>query len=162
VAGLRRRKGDPQPTQPASVLLASTGESTIPNEAIRAAVAAAAGQAVAVVTIARVYGSSLGLPNPGLMPSRAELAAQRKNIESAVAAIERRGAKAWGQIAVTRHASRTIARAAKARGAQRVIVVRPAQPRWRRVVEGDVVREVSRRLGPDVVVEAFPTSPVSR
>jgi hypothetical protein len=157
-----RRKGDPQPTQPASVLLASTGESAIPDAAIGAAVAAAAGEAVAVVTIARVYGSSLGLPNPGLMPTRAELAAQRKSIEAVVSAIERRGVRAWGQIAVTRHASRTIARAAKARGAQRVIVVRPEQPRWRRVVEGDVVREVSRRLGPDVVVEAFPTSPVSR
>ena len=35
-----------------------------------------------------------------------------------------------------------------------MIVVRPVQPaRWRRTVEGDLVKEVARKLGPDVEVE---------
>jgi hypothetical protein len=35
-----------------------------------------------------------------------------------------------------------------------VIVVRVEQTqRWRQVVEGDIVRDIARRLGPDVHVE---------
>ena len=157
---LRRRRADPQPTQPAAVLIASTG-APIPKEAVRRAIDLAGTQAVAVVTIAQIYGSALGLPNPGLMPTRAELAAQRSNVERTVATIEKRGVLAWGQVAVTRHASRTIARAAKARGVSHVVIVRSEASRWRRVIEGDIVREVIRRLGPDVGVEAFtiPSTP---
>jgi hypothetical protein len=37
-----------------------------------------------------------------------------------------------------------------------VFVVRPEQPaRWRRVVEGDVAKEIARKLGPGVTVEGL-------
>src|SRR5580700_7055878 len=114
-----RRKFDKQPTQRAAVLIASNGEK-IPGAAIRQALRISAGQPVAVVTIARIYGSSLGLPNPGLMPSRKEMNEQKAIVEAAVAAIERGGSEAWGQIAATRKPSKTIAQAAAARSVQHV------------------------------------------
>jgi hypothetical protein len=148
-----RRKFDKQPDQPAAVLIAANGV-TIPGAAIRSALRLARGRPVAVVCIARLYGSGLGLQNPGLMPSRKELAVQREIVERAVASLEKGGSQAWGQIAVSRKPAKTIAGAAMARGATHVIVVRPDQPvRWRRVVEGDLVKEVVHKFGHDVEVE---------
>ena len=58
------------------------------------------------------------------------------------------------KIAISRRPAKTIAAAAKARGVGHVIVVRPEQPaRWRAAVEGDLVKEVARKLGADVEVE---------
>jgi nucleotide-binding universal stress UspA family protein len=134
------------------VLLASNGEK-IPGAAIRMAQRLSAGEPVAVVSIARIYGSSLGLPNPGLMPTRREMQEQREIVEKAVAALERSGLEAWGQIAASRKPVKTIAGAAVARGARHVLVVRSEQAGWRRVVEGDVAKDVARKLGSDVTVE---------
>ncbi|HEX3795922.1 MAG TPA: hypothetical protein VHV57_15620 [Acidimicrobiales bacterium] len=146
-----RRKFDKQPTQTATVLIASTGEA-IPRSVIRDAVRTSEGGAVAVVTIARIYGSALGLPNPGLMPTRKEMNEQRAHVEEAIRLIEKAGAEAWGQVAATRKSAKTIAEAAVARGVAHVIVVRPEQPRWREVVEGNLVKEVAKKLGPQVKV----------
>jgi hypothetical protein len=148
-----RRKFDRQPDQHAAVLIAANGV-TIPGAAVRLALRFAGGRPVAVVTIARLYGSSLGLQNPGLMPSRREMAVQREIVEGAVTSLEKGGVEAWGQIAVSRKPAKTIAAAAEARSAEHVIVVRPDQlVRWRQVVEGDLVNEVARKLGSAVVVE---------
>lgn len=147
-----RRKFDKQPTQKAAVLIASNGE-PIPGAAIRQALRLSAGEAVAVVTIARIYGSSLGLPNPGLMPTRKEINEQKEIVQRAVAAIEKGGSEAWGQIAATRRPSKTIAQAAAARGVRHVLVVRPEKAGWRLFVEGDVAKEVAKKLGTGVTVE---------
>jgi hypothetical protein len=37
---------------------------------------------------------------------------------------------------------------------RRVILVTPSQPRWRRFVEGNLVREIGRKLAPGTSVEA--------
>jgi len=153
-----RRKWDPQPTQPAAVLIATAGHD-VPKSAIRRAVAVADGGAVAVVTLARVYGSAFGLPNPGLMPTRQEMQAERDRVTAAVTAIERSGVTAWGQVAATRRPVKTIARIAAARGASVVLVVTPPTPRWRQMVEGDLARDVGRRLGDGVRVEPIPLTP---
>ncbi len=148
-----RRKFDKQPAQPAAVLIAANGVS-IPGAALRLALRLSGGRPVAVVSIARLYGSSLGLQNPGLMPSRKEMAEQRDIVERAVAALEKAGVECWGQIAVSRKPAKTIAAAAQARSVEHVIVVRPDQPvRWRAVVEGDLVKEVARKVGSAVEVE---------
>jgi hypothetical protein len=148
-----RRKFDTQPAQPAAVLIASNGVA-VPNAALRLARRVSGGQAIAVVSIARLYGSGLGLQNPGLMPTRKELAEQREIVERAVSSLEKSGSEAWGQVAITRRPAKTIAQAARARGVGHVIVVRPVQPaRWRRTVEGDLVKEVAHKLGSDVEVE---------
>jgi hypothetical protein len=149
-----RRKFDKQPTQSAGVLIAAPMGDPIPPSAIRAAVEFSGGAPVAVVTIARIYGSSMGLPNPGLMPTRKEMAEQKSHVEKAIRLIEKSGVQAWGQVAASRKPVKTIAEAARARGVRRVIVVRTAQTKkWREVVEGDVVRDISRKLGPDIDVE---------
>ncbi len=147
-----RRKFDKQPTQSAAVLIASNGEK-IPGAAIRQALRLSAGKPVAVVTIARIYGSSLGLPNPGLMPTRKEMDEQKEIVQRAVSAIEKGGSEAWGQIAASRRPSKTIATAAAARGVQHVLVIRPEKTGWRLFVEGDVADEVAKKLGPGVTVE---------
>ena len=149
-----RRRWDKQPTQQAAVLIASTGE-PIPAAAVSRAVALSGGQPVAVVSLARIYGSALGLPNPGLLPTQQELADQRERVASALAALQRAGLEGWGQVAATRRPGKTIARAARARGVRQVILVAPSQPRWRRFVEGNLVREISRKLAPGTLVEAI-------
>jgi K+-sensing histidine kinase KdpD len=128
-------------------------------EAVSRAVALSGGQPVAVVSLARIYGSALGLPNPGLLPTQRELADQRQRVARAVAAVERAGVEGWGQVAATRRPGRTIARVARARGVRHVVLVTPSQPRWRRFVEGNLVREISRRLSPATTVEAVITIP---
>jgi K+-sensing histidine kinase KdpD len=121
---------------------------------VRAALARSGGGAVAVVTIARIYGSSMGLPNPGLMPTRKEMEAQKAQVEKALRLIEKGGSQAWGQVAASRKPAKTVAQVAKARGVRQVIVVRNAQTkRWREVVEGDIVKDIARKLGPEVNVE---------
>jgi uncharacterized caspase-like protein len=147
-----RRKFDKQPTQPASVLIASQGH-RVPGSVIRTARGLAEGGPVAVVTIARIYGSSFGLPNPGLMPNRREMAEQVTVVERVVGALRAAGNESWGQVAASRHPAKTIAKAAQARGASHVLVVRQRQARWRTVVEGDLAKEVARKLGSAVIVE---------
>jgi hypothetical protein len=148
-----RRKFDKQPSQPAAVLIAAPMGDPIPPSAVRAALARGGG-AVAVVTIARIYGSSMGLPNPGLMPTRKEMEAQKSQVEKALRLIEKGGSQAWGQVAASRKPAKTVAQAAKARGARHVIVVRNEQTkRWREIVEGDIAKDIARKLGPEVNVE---------
>ncbi len=148
-----RRKFDKQPSQSAAVLIASNGVK-IPGEAIRLALHISGGDPVAVVSIARLYGSSLGLQNPGLMPTKKELAEQQDIVREAVAALEKSGGEAWGQVALSRRPAKTIAAAARARAVGHVIVVRLEQSvRWRAVVEGDLVKEVASKLGSEVEVE---------
>jgi hypothetical protein len=147
-----RRKWDRQPSQSAAVLIASVGV-PIPPPVLRSAVRMSGGEAVAVISIARIYGSSLGLPNPGLMPTKAEMDDQRALVAKAVDRLERSGVEAWGQVAATRRFAKTIAQAARARGVRNVVVVAPSTARWRVVVEGDVARDVRRRLPKDVTVE---------
>ncbi len=150
--GFGRRKFDRQPTQRAAVLIATNGYPISPA-VIRTAVREAAGDPVAVVTIARIYGSALGLPNPGLMPTRREMAEQKAIVDKAVKDLERLGVEAWGQIAASRRPAKTMAQVARSRGSSYVLVIRPVQTRWRTMIEGDLAREVARKLGPEVTVE---------
>ncbi len=148
-----RRKGrfDPQPTERATVLLASYG-APFDKASIREAIALSDGGPVAVVTIARVYGSAYGLPNPGLLPTRKELEVQNRQVDKATAVIERAGLEAPAQVAVSRKPGKTVAAVARARGVRHVVLSVPPSARWRQVVEGDPVKEVQRKLGPDVSV----------
>ena len=152
-----RGKWDKQPTQPAAVLIATVGI-PVPPAVIRRAVELSGGRSVAVVTIARIYGSSLGLPNPGLLPTRKELDEQRALVTRALDRLERSGVQAWGQVAATRRYAKTFAKAARARGVDHVLVVTPEVPRWRQLIEGDLARAIRRRLGNDTAVEGI-TSP---
>jgi hypothetical protein len=150
----RRAKFDEQPTQSAAVLVATVGI-PIPAAVVRQAVKLSGGRPVAVLTIARIYGSSLGLPNPGLLPTRKELDEQRDIVTKAIDRLERSGVEAWGQVASTRRYAKTIARAAVARGVDHVLVVTAEAPRWRQFIEGDTARDVKRRIGNTIEVEGI-------
>jgi nucleotide-binding universal stress UspA family protein len=91
------------------ILLASEGRE-IPKHAIDAAAKIARDnrRSVHVFSIARVWGSSLGLPNPGLLPTKQEWDTQRDIVKRAVRALERAGVEAQGHVLATRKATKRI------------------------------------------------------
>ena len=140
-----RRNWARPPTAPAGVLLASPG-APFSSAAIRRAYELAAGEPVAVLSILKVYGSTFGLQNPGLMPTRRERDTQYANVRRAIAAVERRGGTADGQITATRSAGRTIAKAARRRNVRYVVMDDHEKGGLRRITEGSVTATVRRRL----------------
>jgi hypothetical protein len=108
---------------------------------------------VAVLTIAKVYGSSFGMPNPGLMPTKKERDAQVALLEDTIAALRKRGVRADGQVAVTRKFLRTIVHVAQVRHATYVVMDDQGGSPLRRWLEGDAARYIRRRLPPGTTVE---------
>jgi nucleotide-binding universal stress UspA family protein len=154
-AALKRlglRRGDPPPDTPRDMLLVLRPDAAASPEMMAAA--CAANYTVAVVLPLKIHGYSLGLPNPGLMPTARERAAAEKAITSTVNRLRRAGVDADGQIVVTRHAHRAIPRIVRRRGATRVLVESSGAGRLRRFLEGDLCSQLSRRLRPEVVVES--------
>src|SRR3954447_20059828 len=133
-----RRRFDVQPTNPVEVLLASDGRQDYSRGAVERAAALSPTGPVAVVTVAKIYGSSFGIPHPGLLPTKAELAERRGWVEGAVSTLQARGATADRQGAPTPATAKKLAAVARARGA-RVIVIdeTTVSNRLRRLVEGD-------------------------
>jgi nucleotide-binding universal stress UspA family protein len=114
------------------VLLASEGR-RIPDEAIELAarLARQGGGVVHVFSIARVWGTSLGLPNPSLLPNKAEWDEQREVVERAVKALKRSGVKADGHVLATRKATkRIVSEAARLRCDAIVMAADPPRNRF--------------------------------
>lgn len=147
-----KRRFDPQPTAPAAVLLATTGE-PFSKAAIRRAYELAAGEPVAVLAILKVYGSQFGLPVPGLLPTRRERDEQFELVRRTIAQLERRGGSTDGQIATTRSAGRAIAKVARARGVRYVVMDDREQTGVGRIVQSTVAATVRRRLVSGTVLE---------
>ena len=63
---------------------------------------------VLVISIARVWGTSLGFPNPGLLPSKHEWKEQKQIVRKAVSALEKAGFEASGHVIGTRKATKRI------------------------------------------------------
>jgi nucleotide-binding universal stress UspA family protein len=120
------------------------------------AAARAAGGTVAVVLPLRIHGYSFGMPNPGLMPTARERSAAEDAMAVTVARLRRVGVDVDGQIVVTRHAHRAIPRIVRRRGATRVLLEASTAGRLRRLLEGDLIRQLRRRLDPSVTVESVP------
>jgi hypothetical protein len=143
------------------VLLASDGRHDFSSRAVaRAAALAGDGGHVAVVTIAKIYGSSYGLPNPGLLPTKRELAERHEWVASAIRTLERKGAAADGQIATTRRATKKLAAIARLRQPRVVVIDETPETGLRRLVEGDVGSELRKKLrGDGIDVEVVPPAP---
>jgi nucleotide-binding universal stress UspA family protein len=96
------------------VLLASE-ERDIPQKAIdlAARMAKRSNAPVHVFSVARVWGTSFGFPNPGLLPTKKEWDRQRYVVDKAVARLERKGVKARGRVIGTRAAAKRIVREAQ-------------------------------------------------
>jgi len=153
-----RRRFDQQPTAPAAVLLASSG-GPFSKAAVRRARELAAGEPVAVLSILRIYGSTFGLPNPGLMPTRREREEQFANVSKAISQLERSGCTADGQIAATRSAGRMIAKVARVRQVRVVVMDDSTESGVRRVIEGSVTSTVRRRLAGRADIELVSAAP---
>jgi hypothetical protein len=151
LARLGRRRGDPPPSSPRDVVVVLR-----PDSAASPALLAAAREARGTVTVVlplKIHGYALGLPHPGLLPTANERAAADAAITATVRRLRRADRDVDGQIVVTRHAHRAIAAIARRRGATRVLLERSTTGRLRRLVEGDLHRQLARRLGARVRVE---------
>jgi len=158
-----RRRWDPQPTGHCDVVLASDGRRDFSTRAVaQAAALAGSGGTVAVVTIARIYGTQFGLPHPGLLPSKQELVERRGWVEGAVRELKRKGVAADGQVAATRKATKKLASVARGRGARVVVIDETTATGARRMVEGDVGADLRRKLRKTgIEVEVIPAATAS-
>jgi len=127
---------DPTSTVFKHVLLASEGRK-IPDEAIRfAANLARHGQArngqakVDVLSVARIWGTSFGLPNPGLLPTRKEWDEQRDQVAAAVKVLQRRKVVAAGHVIGARHAGKRIIAEAQRLGCDAIVMAAEAPRHW--------------------------------
>jgi len=114
-----------------SLLLASEGRA-IPRPAVELAarLAKQSGAVVHVLSIARVWGTSLGLPHPALMPNRRELKAQHEQVAAALAILKRRGIAASGQVLGTRNAARRIVTEARRRRVDAIVMAADPPRHW--------------------------------
>ncbi len=154
----QRRRGGlaAQPTASATVLLASTGGSFSPA-AIRLTAETAGRTPVAVVVITRIHGYAMGIPNPGLLPTRKEQETAAEAVAHAVRSLKKLGISADGQVAATRSSSKTIARIARLRQVRHVVLHSSGEgSRLRRLVEGDPAAGLRRRLDPAVELHRVP------
>lgn len=87
-----------------------------------------------VFSVARVWGTSLGFPNPGLYPTRHEWEEQRENVDRAVAELRRRGLEANGRVVGTRAGAKRIVREAQALGCEAIVMGADA-PRHRLIAD---------------------------
>jgi hypothetical protein len=146
--GLRR--GDPPPESPRDVVVVLRPDAAASDELFTAA--RASGGSVTVVLPLKIHGYSLGMPNPGLMPTARERMSADNAITATVDRLRRAGVDVDGQIVVSRHAHRAIPRIVRRRGARRVLLETSNAGRLRRFLEGDLQRQLSRRVGRSVTV----------
>ena len=116
-------KTPPAPEAPVGrLLLASEGRPFSTAAIKRAAALAAPGATVEVLSIARIWGSSFGFPNPWLLPSQREWEAQRVEVDRAIAALARRGVSATGRVVGSRNAAGRVAKEAKRLSAKAIVM----------------------------------------
>ena len=123
----RREPPDPATLTLRRVLLASEGRRFLPDAVEFAAALAAP---VHVLSIARVWGTAFGFPNPNLYPSRQEWDRQRELVAEAVQALERHGLKATGQVLGTRNATRRIVDVARRTGCGAIVMGADPPRHW--------------------------------
>ena len=141
----------------AAVLLASPGV-PFSDTAVAVAVARAADQPIRVLSVARIYGTALGMQHPGLLPSKEEVAAQEDIVAATLRRIEVAGGEAKGEVVATRDHAKTFLRAA-IRYSVGCVVLEPGKSgRIRRFVEGDPAAHLRRHLGPEIEVHVATSS----
>src|SRR5262249_56552364 len=82
------------------------------------------------VCMARVWGTSLGLPHPALMPNKREPREQHDRVAAALALLKRRGIAASGQVLGTRNAARRIVTEARRRRADAIVMAADPPRHW--------------------------------
>jgi nucleotide-binding universal stress UspA family protein len=112
-------------------MLASEGRA-IPHGAFDAAarLAKQSSAPVRVFSVARIWGSGLGLPMPGLLPSKGEWDQQRELVLDAVRALRKQGIEADGHVLATRKATKRIVSEAERLGCDVIIMAADAPRPW--------------------------------
>jgi nucleotide-binding universal stress UspA family protein len=77
---------------------------------------------VFVMSIARVWGTSLGFPNPGLKPTKHEWDEQKRIVNEAVDKFQKAGHSAHGLVLATRKGSKRIVKEAELRGMDAIVM----------------------------------------
>lgn len=114
---------DPETLDIRRLMVASEGRKIGHDVIVRALeLARPAHASVFVMTIARVWGTSLGFPNPGLMPTRKEWDEQRLIVREAVSAFQKAGFDADGMVLATRRGARRILREARRRNVDAIVM----------------------------------------
>jgi nucleotide-binding universal stress UspA family protein len=113
------------------ILLASEGR-PIPRAAkeFAARMAEQAGAEVHVLSIARIWGTSFGLPHPGLMPNKRELKEHHDCVADTVTWLKRRNIAASGQVGGTRNAAKRILAEARQRRADAIVMAADPPQHW--------------------------------
>ena len=119
-------------TYPAQrILLASEGRKFSPSAiAFAARLAGNAGAEVHVLSIARIWGTGLGLPHPGLMPNRREWQAQHDLVAEALKGLARHGIEGSGQVLSSRNAGKRILAEARRRKADAIVMGADGPRHW--------------------------------
>lgn len=77
---------------------------------------------VFVMSIARVWGTGMGFPNPGLQPTKREWDEQRRFVREAVSKFEKAGHQAHGLVLATRRPNKRIRKEAELRGMDAIVM----------------------------------------
>ena len=132
----RRRSGGasipPQePPRAGGILLASEGR-PIPQAAIdeAARLARERGVPVHVFSTARIWGTGLGIPVPGLLPTKREWDEQREHVTNAVERLRRSGIEADGHVVSTRKSSKRIVKEAIVRRCDEIVMGADRSRAW--------------------------------
>ena len=114
---------DPAPGSIHRLMVASEGRKIHHSVIVRALELARPNHAsVFVMSIARIWGTGLGFPNPGLLPSKREWDEQRLIVREAVSAFEKAGFDADGLVLATRRARKRIVGEATARKMDAIVM----------------------------------------
>ena len=113
------------------ILLASEGR-PIPEAAMKLAkrMAEKADAKVHVISIARIWGTSFGLPHPGLLPSKREMKERYDAVADIVTWMKRRHIDASGEVSGTRNAAKRILAEARRRGADAIVMGADPPMHW--------------------------------
>jgi nucleotide-binding universal stress UspA family protein len=106
------------------ILLASEGRAF--SDAVIAQaerlISATPGARIHVFSVARVYGTSLGMPNPGLLPTKREWEGQEQSVTAAAQRFRRKGIRASGRVLGTRKAMQRICQEAEKEGCDAIVM----------------------------------------
>jgi nucleotide-binding universal stress UspA family protein len=114
----------PGPEGPFERILLATEGRPIPDAAIARVIQLAnrSDPSVRVFSIARVHGVSFGMPNPGLLPTKAEWREQHELVAHAVKRLKRKGVDADGHVVGTRKSTKRIVQEAKLAGCDAIVM----------------------------------------
>lgn len=135
-----------------SILLASWGERFDPSVVDHATtVARSTGSFVHVLSIARIWGTGLGIQHPGLFPTKREWQDQLEIVGDAVRTLRRAGLEAKGGVIASRNPSKVITRQAGRFGCSAIVVGSRPLPWWMSYLLQDEVWWIVRRSSVPVI-----------